>query len=253
MALQGDGKIVAVGAAELDGYSFALARYNPDGSLDTSFSGDGQLTTNFGGVGGGFDAANGVALQGDGKIVAVGYSFGAGAAFALARYNPDGSLDTSFSGDGMQRTDVGDDGQANGVALQGDGKIVAAGAAGFDHFALARYNTDGSLDTSFSGDGQLTTDVGGHANGVALQGDGKIVAAGGGGAGGADFALARYNADGSLDTSFSGDGLQTTDFAGFDRANGMALQGDGKIVVVGHSVSAGIDDSDFALARYLGG
>ena len=95
MALQGDGKIVAVGRAGAG--DFALARYNPNGSLDTSFSGDGKQTTDFGGS----DAANGVALQGDGKIVAVGRGAAAtGDDFALARYNPNGSLDTSFSGDG---------------------------------------------------------------------------------------------------------------------------------------------------------
>ena len=180
--------------------------------------------------------------------------------FALARYNADGTLDTSFSGDGRQTTDFGGFDPATGVALQGDGKIVAVGGAGGDEFvaddfALARYNPDGSLDTSFSGDGKQTTDFGGsdQANGVVLQGDGKIVAVGHSVAvAGADFALARYNPNGSLDTSFSGDGRQTTDFGGFDLANGVALQGDGKIVAVG--VGRGTDrTSDLALARYLGG
>src|SRR6185369_12235464 len=103
-------------------------------------------------------------------------------------------------------------------------------------FALARYNANGSLDPSFSGDGRQVTDLGGGndgATGVALQADGKIVAVGFGGAFGNDFALARYNADGSLDTSFSGDGKQTTDVVDLDYASGVALQGDGKIVVVG--------------------
>ena len=267
---QPDGKIVAVGALSSNS-GFALARYNPNGSLDTSFSGDGRQVIPY------FDSANGVALQGDGKIVAVGRTFGD---FALARYNPNGTLDTSFSGDGMQTTDFGGIGgfdQGNGVAIQGDGKIVAVGVAAVpdgDDFALARYNSDGTLDTSFSGDGKQTTDFGGsdEANGVALQADGKIVAVGprgghrrrrlrprplqhrrharhgllgrrqadhqlrlfrvgeqvalqgdgkivaagftGGAArrGSGDFALARYNTDGSLDASFSGDGRQTTDF-----------------------------------------
>ena len=105
MALQGDGKIVVVGtSATGSGGDFALARYNPNGSLDTSFSGDGKQTTDFGGVG---DGATGVALQADGKIVAVGSSRSGGGDFALARYNPNGSLDTSFSGDGKQTTDFG--------------------------------------------------------------------------------------------------------------------------------------------------
>jgi uncharacterized delta-60 repeat protein len=152
-----------------------------------------------------------VALQSDGKIVVVGGTSGQIQArdFALVRYNTDGSLDTSFSGDGKQRTDIEDVDAATGVAVQGDGKIVAVGHAdvlSVDHpdvaisgdFALARYNTDGSLDTSFSGDGKQATDFFGtyfdSAAGVALQGDGKIVAAGVGlGADGTiDFALARY-------------------------------------------------------------
>jgi uncharacterized delta-60 repeat protein len=237
VALQG-GKIVAVGT---DGAGFALARYNLNGSLDTSFSGDGKQTTNF--VGG----ANGVAIQADGKIVAVGGS----GDFALARYNSNGSLDTSFSGDGKQTTDFGGFDRARGVALQGDGKIVAVG--GFGDFALARYNPDGSLDTSFSGDGLQTTDFlfgdGDQANDVAIQANGRIVAVGlaAGGATGNDFGLARYNTNGSLDTSFSGDGRKRTSFGGSDSASGVALQGDGRIVAVGTG------NGEFALARYLGG
>ena len=226
-AVQGDGKIVAIGSA---GGDFALARYNPNGTLDASFSGDGRQTTDFGGQ----EGANAVALQGDGKIVAVGTDFGVGD-FALARYNPNGSLDASFSGDGKQTTDFGGAGDgANGVALQSDGKIVAVGGAASSDFALARYNPNGSLDPSFSGDGKQTTAFGAcceGANGVALQSDGKIVAVGR--AAGGDFGLARYNPNGSLDPSFSGDGKQTTDLGGLDQANGVAVQGDGKIVAVG--------------------
>ncbi len=238
VALQGDGKIVAVGGGDAGGgnLDFAIARYNSNGSLDTSFSGDGKLTTDFGGS----EVANGVALQGGGKIVAVGVS-GTGS-FALARYNPNGSLDPSFSGDGRQTTDFGDDDVATGAAIQGDGKIVVVGGGGGgDDFALARYNPNGTLDLTFSGDGKQTTDLGGEdkANTVALQANGKIIAVGEGGNG--DFALARYNPTGTLDTSFSGDGKQTTPFAGHDEAQGVAIQEDGKIVVVGHG---------FAIARY---
>ena len=105
--------------------------------------------------------ANGVALQTDGKIVAVGGSDGD---FALARYNSNGSLDPSFSGDGKQTTDLGggfNPDRATGVAIQADGKIVVVGVAGAtspgspgDDFGLARYNPNGTLDTSFSGDGK---------------------------------------------------------------------------------------------------
>jgi uncharacterized delta-60 repeat protein len=259
VALQGDGKIVAVGRAGdgTGGDDFALARYNPNGSLDPSFSGDGRRRTQFP-FG---DGANGVGLQGDGKIVAVGSAGNAagGSDFQLARYNPNGSLDTSFVGDGKRKTGFGGFGDgAIGMALQGDGKIVAVGHAGGDGrgggvFALTRYNANGSLDTSFAGDGRKTTDFGRFgdgARGVALQGDGKIVAVGRAGNAadsgeGADFALARYNTNGSLDTSFSGDGKQTTQFPFGGEATGVALQGEGKIVVVG-----GDGSGEFALARY---
>jgi uncharacterized delta-60 repeat protein len=257
VAVQGDGKIVVVGGGAFDGGGnpdFAIARYNPNGSLDTTFSGDGKQTTDFGG----FDDATAVALQSNGRIVAVGGGVGtevSAPAFALARYNSNGSLDTSFSGDGKQTTGFGD--IANGVALQANGKIVAVGHAGQD-FGLARYNANGSLDTTFSGDGLQTTAFGlgadDQANGVALQGDGKIVAAGyaSGGATGRDFALARYNPNGTLDTSFSGDGIRRSNLGGNDQANGVALQVNGRIVLAGGGLGPD-QTSDFTVARYLGG
>jgi uncharacterized delta-60 repeat protein len=262
VVVQDDGKILVVGTASgpMFDEEFAIARYNPNGSLDTSFSGDGKQTASFLTTA----EANGVVIQGDGKIVVVGTgvdNIDGGSEGALARYNPNGTLDTSFSGDGTQTTDfgLGEGAQATGAAIQGNGKLVVVGSAGANNIsqdlALARYNADGSLDTSFSGDGTQTTDLGGsdEAADVALQGDGKIVAAGiaSGGATGDDFALARYNPDGSLDTGFSGDGMQTTDF-GFgadDEANGVVLQGDGKIVAAGVA-SGGPTGDDFALARY---
>ena len=226
VVVQPDGKVVVVGATFRD-FAVALARYNPNGTLDTSFSGDGRQTTDFG-------VANAVALQADGKIVVVG---SIDSSFALARYNPNGSLDTSFSGDGKQTTGIGgsSEDEATGVAIQGNGKIVVVGTAtdpstgANPKFALARYNPNGSLDTSFSGDGKQTTDFGATrdgATGVALQGDGKIVAVGAADSGATthNFALARYNPNGSLDTSFSGDGKQTTDFGGVDEANGVAIR-----------------------------
>ena len=163
-----------------------------------------------------------------------------GALFSAPVQAAPGDLDLTFSVDGKQRTDFGfGSGSVAAVAYQPDGKIVAVGFAnrpgtgGID-FALARYNPNGSLDPSFSGDGKQTTHFGfgsrGQANGVAVQGDGKIVAVG---SAGGDFALARYNPNGSLDMSFSGDGKQTTDFGAGDAARGVALQGDGKIVAVG--------------------
>jgi uncharacterized delta-60 repeat protein len=255
VALQADGKIVVVGrtcvtapSGSCSAFNFAVARYNPNGSLDPSFSGDGKQTTDFGGY---LDIARAVVLEGA-KILVVGAGDdGDGdAGFALARYNPNGSLDPTFSGDGRQLT-LGLT-EANAVALQANGKIVAAGSGpaplGASDPALARYNPNGTLDKTFSGDGKLSTDFSGFENwasGVALQANGKIVAVG---SGADDFALTRYNPNGTLDATFSGNGKQTTDFGAEDVAYALALQPNGKIVAVGST-----DYSHFALARYLGG
>ena len=257
-AIQADGKIVAAGYTTVaGGYDFSVSRYNTDGSLDTSFDGDGLVTTDFGTD----DIAHGVAIQSDGKIVVAGYTNSNGlfcssnnCNFALARYNPDGSLDSSFDGDGKVTTDfAGDEDFANGLVIQADGKIVAAGGAvmgALTYFALVRYSADGSLDSSFDGDGKVTTDLNGNgqaANAVAIQTDGKIVAAGSEFLGFNNFGLARYNNDGSLDNSFDGDGKVITDIAGNDEAYAIAIQSDGKIVVAGLSNPVG---TDFVLTRY---
>ena len=248
VAVQADGKIVVGGESN---FNFALARYNTDGSLDTSFSTDGKVTTDFGSSERGYA----VAVQSDGKIVVAGE--GANASdqdFGLARYNTDGSLDTSFDTDGKLITNIGSsDDLAFAMAVQSDGKIVAAGrssnGSNYD-FALARYNANnGSLDTSFSTDGKVTTAIGSgndYGYAMAVQSDGKIVVAGISNNGNNDdFALARYNTDGSLDTSFGSNGKVTTAIgSGDDDALAVAVQSDGKIVVAGSS------DGHFALARY---
>src|SRR5207247_429997 len=141
---------------------FALARYNLDGSLDTSFNGTGKVTT---AIGTSNDSVADLAIQPDGKIVAVGKSRnGSQILFTLARYNPNGSLDTSFNGTGKVTTAIGtDNDDANALAQQPDGKIVAAGYSyngSNNDFALVRYNPNGSLDTSFNGSGKVTTAIG---------------------------------------------------------------------------------------------
>lgn len=193
LALQSDGRIVAAGYST---NGFTLARYNTNGSLDTGFDGDGKVTTGFG------TGARGVALQSDGKIVTAGT---AGNSFALARFTAGGAPDPTFDGDGRVTTSFGPgNAGAADVALQSDGRIVAAGS--YDgEFALTRYNTSGSLDPGFSGDGRLTTDFGGvseQATSVALQADGKILA--GGVAGevnslSANRAVARYLGGGGIE------------------------------------------------------
>lgn len=259
-ALQPDGKIVAAGTSSAGPtVRFALARYEPDGSLDTTFGTGGKVAT---AIGPGTDLANAVALQPDGKIILAGWSrrvargAPSGFDFALARFNPDGSLDQSFGTAGKVTTAIAG-AWGDALALQPDGKIVLAGAAQTpalqDRFALARYNPDGSLDTSFGAGGVVMTAISEHASisSLALQPDGKLVAAGAEcGARcyeGVDFALARYNPDGSLDTSFGSAGIVTTAIGlRTSGAHAVALQPDGKIVVAGF----GGLPTFFALARY---
>jgi len=260
VAIQPNGKIVVAGYA---GGSFAIVRYNKNGTLDTTFSGDGKQTTSFTSFGGA--SATAVLIQPDGKIVAAGSAKTSATKsdFGLARYNPNGSLDTSFSGDGKQMTDFGSDTDAHGgrAALQGNGRIVVAGSTydgnpkGYRDFALARYLPNGSLDPTFSFDGKVTTDFAqsdDQAVGVAIQANGRIVVAGASGGSRVKFALARYTKAGSLDSSFSGDGMLVTLIRAQAAAIGVAIQADGKIVAVGYSENAS-DNIDFALARYKPG
>ena len=258
VTIQSDGKILVVGQSKAYGSlnDFVLMRYNPDGRLDSSFSGDGVVTTDFFGY---EDIPTTVALQSDGKIVVAGRSSDNNHFlnyFTLVRYNTDGSLDTSFSGDGKVTTDFGGVVDALwSMTLQSDGKVVVVG----QHFgnqasclALLRYNTDGSLDTSFSNDGKVILlnfilTEGYSGNDVAVQLDGKILVAG---CMDNDFALVRFNTDGTLDTGFSGDGIVTTDFGNsIDQATCVTLQNDGKIVVAGYK-SWGEPYSSVLIARY---
>ena len=260
ITLQSDGKIL-LGGRSYNGsrYDFALVRYNSDGSLDTSFGGgDGIVTTD---IASSHDYAYSMTLQSDGKILLGGYNWsGTDYDFALARYNSDGTLDTSFGGgDGIVITDINSDADiAYGITVQSDGKILAGGytsnGSNYD-FALTRYNSDGSLDTSFGGgDGIVTTAIGltqDYAYNITLQSDGKIFLAGYTWNGSDfDFALIRYNSDGTLDTSFGGgNGVVTTDIAsGSDRASSVTVQSDGKILLGGRSDNG--SDDDLALVRY---
>lgn len=252
-----DGKIVVAGT---DGEDFVVVRLNADGSLDQSFGANGAVTTDFIE---GEDTARSVVVQADGKITVAGTAkrrIGARPNFAIARYETDGELDASFSSDGKLVIEFGTS-EGFALAVQPDGKIVVAGyefnisSRTQANFAVARTNSDGTLDTTFDSDGKVTTDfLGGNdiAYDIALQADGKIVVAGTKDLGSSavqDFALARYNGDGSLDTSFGMGGKVTTDFfSNLDDARAVAVQPDGKIVVGGSAVTA--TNTSFALARY---
>jgi uncharacterized delta-60 repeat protein len=251
VAIQSDGKIVAAGYSYIGSQNvFALVRYNTNGSLDTTFNATGIVTTAAG-------QALAVAIQPDGKIVAAGTSN----VFALVRYNTDGSLDTTFNTTGIVTTAVGTSLEyCDAVAIQPDGKIVAAGTSysngGQEFFALVRYNTDGSLDTTFNTTGIVTTTLGTNyadAFAVAIQSDGKIVAAGisiNGNGSQYFFTLVRYNTDGSLDTTFNTTGIVTTAIgASYGAAFGVAIQSDGKIIAVGYYFNSSQQEV-MALVRY---
>jgi uncharacterized delta-60 repeat protein len=258
LALQADGKLVAVGFTD-DGLvqDFALARYNTDGSLDPTFGTGGKVTTDFAGR---FDFADAVVVLPDGRLVAAGATdTGTRLDFALARYRPDGTLDATFGAGGTVTTDfAGDAEHINDLVLQADGKLVAAGytiAAGQTEFALARYDRDGDLDPRFGAQGTVVTDVGegaGLAADLALQADGKLVAAGTAytPSGVGSFALVRYNHDGQLDHRFGDAGMVFTDFGGSASANALVVQWDGRLVAAGNAIPPNASLGDFAVARY---
>ena len=184
-------------------------------------------------------------MQPDGKIVVAGFAdqaSGINGDFALARYNPDGTLDTSFDSDGIVTTDLSSqDDDINGLAIQPDGKIVAAGSAGED-IALARYTTDGKLDPNFGNGGFQITDLGfvDVGNGVALTASGQILLAGYtiGVTLNNDFLLERYNTNGTLDTTFGTGGTIKTDISGADDfAEDLVVDAAGRIVLVGEATS----------------
>ncbi|MFN0141133.1 MAG: FG-GAP-like repeat-containing protein [Pyrinomonadaceae bacterium] len=262
IAIQNDGKIVTAGTIIVNFFfsDFSIVRLNTNGSYDTSFNGNGRTTVSIGTpASGSEDAATAVAIQPDGKIVAGGYSpFVTARDFSLARLNSDGSLDNSFDGDGRVQTTFGGSGQneaINGIAIDGTGKIVAAGVASDGSvrgFAIARYNTNGSLDTTFSDDGRVITDMSGNGNsvgkGVAVQTDGKIVAVG---YGISQIAIVRHNTDGSLDSTFSGDGKAFMSVYGsFATARGVVAAPNGELVLAGYAAKIGAIDEDFVFARF---
>lgn len=244
---------------------FGLARYNPDGTLDTSFGNNGLVVIRSAQRS---LVANALALQADGKIVMGGMSgdLSSGSVrLALARYNRDGTPDLEFGGGGFVTTPVGTaGGQANAIALQPDGKIVVVGTAfasasanggGDDEFLIARYSESGTLDADFGTAGVTTSHVGlsaSEAAALALLPDGHIIVIGAAFSNGAtddDFAIAKYTSTGHLDATFGFGGTVTTDFGmSVDRAAAVAVQPDGKVVVAGFTRG---EQQSFAVARYL--
>lgn len=310
VAVQADEKIVVVGSryAAANNYDYLVIRYNSDGTLDTTFSGDGVFLLSNSGS----DELNAVAIQTDGKIVAVGQSNSLSEAYVI-RLNTNGTLDTTFSGDGIfevpgagialsvalqsdARIVIGSRGLSGesiilrltttgaldttfdtdgivslspnqyepyGLAIQTNGRIVVAGAssifAGGD-ITTVRLLTTGALDTTFDTDGIAVTAVytgDSEARSLVIQSDGKIVVGGGPGANGSetDAAIVRYNANGSLDTSFDGDGIKLNNLgigSGDKYFNDLAVRADGKILAIGdttYAISSVLTPEDFTILR----
>ncbi len=267
---EGNGKIVVGGYTIPDGIDarFAVARLNPGGGFDQTFAGDGRRTFLFGdGTDPEYGAA--IAVQPNGRILIVGsVSTGAGFSVGVARLKGDGTLDHSFAGDGRKTfafpgaNFFPPDDEPTRVAVQSNGKIVIAGysarTGGARDMAVARLKTDGSFDHTFSADGRLTFGFGNgarddEARGLAIQPDGRIVLGGlsVGPGPNTDFAIARLNPGGGFDQTFSGDGRRTFGFGNGRRddfGNDLALQGDGRAVIVGQSYQAG-KGSEWAVAR----
>lgn len=253
MAVQPDGKVLIAGSIAEHQGDFALLRLTRDGEVDPTFGTGGKVFTDFAGF---TDTINAIALQDDGKIVVAGTSVVQGSSydFGVARYLPDGTLDNTFSGDGKVTTALSTDIDiARAIAIQPDGKIIVAGESnrgfggtGLD-FALVRYNSDGSVDNTW-GNGFVVTSMKTGAgrdvvSGLALQtidNETRVVAVGGDG----DFAIARYRANGALDTTF-GSGGKVMGLYG--SVTGMAYAAvvtpSNGLFIAGHA------DHDFAVAK----
>ncbi len=261
MAIQPDGKIVlggvsVTGPTQSYNSTLALARYNSDGSADNSFNGNGRVTTSLPYI---IVGCSSLALQSDGKIVVAGFSSTISGAlvWALVRYNPDGTLDPGFGTGGKRVWGAGSGvNEPAKVIIQADGKILVAGSSSTPQFLIFRFNADGTPDSSFGAAGRIHVKIApqfSECTSLLLQPNGKIVA--GGHAAFADglyrFALARYQSNGLLDTTFSGDGIVITK-AGDDHSQlyDLALQPDGKILAAGTVYQRPF--FGFGLVRYEG-
>lgn len=251
IALQTDGKIIVGGDTHNDAnYDFAIVRFNTNGIIDSTFGVDGIQSVDFGSE----DGIRGIVIQEDDKIIAVGSALnGPMLDFAVARFTANGFPDNSFDGDGKLLTDLqGGNDTAFDVEVQADGKIVVVGQSQneidyYDDFAIVRYKTDGTLDSTFNSNGiviKAISDDYDYATCVNLQTDQKILAAGRSNSGFSDydFAVLRINPDGTIDETFNEVGFKVDGKSGDrEEANAMTIQQDGKILLGG-----GVElDSDF--------
>lgn len=254
-----DGKILLAGDSD---ESFSVAKFNSDGSLDTSFGTNGWAITVFDGS---ISIIQQIAFQNDGKIVMGGFAINSVGRYqmAAARLNADGTLDTSFGTAGKVNFNIGvDQDFVTAIAIQSDGKILLGGHTyitsnprlAYD-FAVVRLNTDGNMDSTYGNNGVTTAqivDEANYTNGMIIQADDKVILVGrtvkeldy-------DLAMVRFNTDGTLDSTFGNGGKVSTDVEGReDHGYAIALQPDTKIILAGYSYPAGADDSAIVVARY---
>ncbi len=280
IALDASGRIVVVGTvarATADDTDFGIVRLNTDGSLDAAFDIDGRQTVGFDFGGDNADAAAGLVVLSNNRIVVAG-SAAVNATgdvdYAVARLLENGTLDSGFDTDGKQSIafDLGgkNSDEAAGLAVDSNDSIVVVGtvengATGDRDVGVARLLSDGKLDATFDSDGQLALgfDLGGtnqdRAAGVVIErGTNRIVIAATvdqSTPGDTDFALARFLPDGSLDTSFDTDGRAVVAFdrgsSNVDRAAGIAFAADGRIVVAGTIDTTTAGDTDIGVARLV--
>lgn len=255
--LQPDGKIIAIGQAyNGTDYDFGMARFNTDGSVDTTFGTNGKTNVNIGPAN---DFGRAAVLQTDGKIIICGYSNNSsGDSFSIIRLNNDGSLDTNFGTNGKIYYNIPTKNYcvAESIVLQSDGKIVLAGHADGD-FALLRYNTNGTLDTTFGNLGYTITDFANSQDksyAIAIQNGNKIILGGHGfetgNTGLFHAAMARYDTNGNLDTTFSSDGKMVLSMAIYnDGIESMYIQPDGKMLFGGYSQADNSSSTEYVLFR----
>ena len=266
VVIQSDGKIIVSGRRDNPPNfltSFGMVRYNPDGSLDNTFGDSGKLIV----PGQGNPITDSIALQPDGKIVVAHNTFFSSSfsyGLAVFRYNANGTLDSSFATNGSISTAVGTNVEFAALAIQSDGKIAVAcssftsNAAGYD-FWVVRYTGNGALDETFGNQGLVKTPIGAGAafdvpKAIAIQANGKIVVGGTSPTGSnKDFAIVRYNRNGSLDQKWGAGGIVTTDLGGnSDAISALAIQTNGRIITAGESDVGSVGTRKFALARYIG-
>lgn len=247
LSIQSDGKILLGGSSN---QYINLARYHVNGDLDTTFGNGGKVITDVNGYYS--EKCRSMIIQNDGKILVGGYGnhyTNDKRHFIVVRYLEDGTLDTTFGTNGAA---IGGLGMGHTLQVQSDGNILLGGTSDFS-FAIERYTTNGELDATFGVNGMVTTQFGnvnsfGHA--MQLQSNGQIILGGYGIADSTTIALARYNANGTLDSSFGLNGKLLTPFGELSKVNALKIQSDGKIVIGGEA-SNDLNPMNFALVRYL--